>query len=438
MEQLVFPRLTRDIDMEGLATYAGYRRWGGYRALERAMTMEPADITAEVKASGLNGRGGAGFNAGMKWGFLPANKFPRYLVVNCDESEPGTYKDRWLLERNPHLLIEGTLITARAVTAAQAFIYVRGEYDAVSSLLESAIEEARAANLVGQNILGTGWDFEITIHKGAGAYVCGEENALLESLAGNRGRPRPKPPYFPAAIGLYDAPTVLNNVETIATVPIILTEGPEEFRSVGTEKSPGTRLICVSGHVKSPGVFEVRHDISVTAIIEDLCGGMLPGRELKAVQPGGSSSPILTAEEASRCRLDIESLRSFGAAVPGTGGVIAIAQDQCMVEYASRLADFYYRESCGKCTPCREGTFWLSRIFRRIESGAGRLEDVELIKDVCGGIDGKVLCGLGDGAIVPLRSAVNRFEAEFLQHIEQKGCPFKSAAADLAPAASQG
>jgi NADH-quinone oxidoreductase subunit F len=426
-QPLTHARLTRDIDTPGLATLDGYRAWGGYRALEKALAMTPAEICQVVSDSGLTGRGGAGFPTGRKWSLMPADKHPRYLVCNADESEPGTFKDRHLMERNPHLVLEGLVIAARAVEADQAFIYVRGEYAEIQSILEACLDEARAAGLVGDNILGSDWNLEVVIHGGAGAYICGEENALLESLAGNRGRPRPKPPFFPAAIGVYDAPTALNNVETLANVPFIVEHGPDEFKSVGTEKSTGTRLVCLSGHVKRPGVYEVPQGIPMTGLIEDLGGGMLDGKTLKAVQPGGSSSQFLTAEQVRDCTMDAESIRSLGS-MAGSGAVIVIADDQCIVEYASRLGDFYYRESCGKCTPCREGTFWLSRVLRRIEAGTGREEDIDLMVDVCNNIDGKSLCALGEAAAWPIRSVVQQFTDDFRAHVEAHACPYGNVA----------
>jgi NADH-quinone oxidoreductase subunit F len=422
-QSLTHARLTRDIDSPNLSTLDGYRAWGGYRALEKAISMTPAEISQAVSDSGLAGRGGAGFPTGRKWSLMPADKHPRYLVCNADESEPGTFKDRYLLERNPHLVLEGIVIAARAVEADQAFIYVRGEYAEIQSIIQRCLDEAVVAGLVGDDIMGSGWNLDVVMHGGAGAYICGEENALLESLAGVRGRPRPKPPFFPAAIGVYDAPTALNNVETLANVPFIVEHGADEFKSVGTEKSTGTRLLCLSGHVKRPGVYEVPQGIPMTALIDDLGGGMLDGKTLKAVQPGGSSSQFLTAKQVKECAMDAESIRALGS-MAGSGAIIVIAEDQCIVEYTSRLADFYYRESCGKCTPCREGTFWLSRVVRRIEAGAGRSADIDLMVDVCNNIDGKSLCALGEAAAWPIRSSVQQFTDDFRAHIDAHACPF--------------
>ncbi|MHB8507037.1 MAG: NADH-quinone oxidoreductase subunit NuoF [Candidatus Dormibacteria bacterium] len=423
MNPLLHARLTEGIETPGLATLEGYLAAGGYQALRKAMDMKPEDIAQAVGDSGLRGRGGAGFPTGRKWSLM-ANRSPRYMVANADESEPGTFKDRYLMERNPHLVLEGLLIAAYAVRSNHAFIYVRGEYKGIHQLLQAAVDDARAAGLVGENVAGSAWKQEVTVHGGAGAYICGEENALLESLTGNRGRPRPKPPYFPAAIGVYDSPTALNNVETLANVPFITLHGAEAFRSVGTEKSPGTRLLCVSGAVNHPGVFEVPQGIPMRALIDTLAGGMKPGKRLKAVQPGGSSSQFLTAEMVDQATMDAESIASLGS-MAGSGAVIVIDEDQCMVEYTSRLADFYYRESCGKCTPCREGTFWLHRMIRRLEAGRGRAEDVQLIVDVCNNIDGKSLCALGEAAAWPVRSSLQRFESEYRAHVDAAGCPFK-------------
>jgi NADH-quinone oxidoreductase subunit F len=433
---LTHARLTRDINMPGLSTLDGYRAWGGYRALEKAATLAPSEISQMVTDSGLTGRGGAGFPTGRKWSLMPADRHPRYLVCNADESEPGTFKDRYLMERNPHLVLEGVLIAARAVEADQAFIYVRGEYAEVQEILQRCLDEARAEGLVGDDILGSGWGLDVVIHGGAGAYICGEENALLESLEGNRGRPRPKPPYFPAAIGVYDAPTALNNVETLANVPFIVEHGPDEFKRLGTERSTGTRLLCLSGQVKRPGVYEVPQGIPMMALIDDLGGGMQDGKKLKAVQPGGSSSQFLTAEQVARCNMDADSIRAQGS-MAGSGAVIVIAEDQCIVEYASRLGDFYYRESCGKCTPCREGTFWLSRVLRRVEAGAGREEDIDLMVDVCNNIDGKSLCALGEAAAWPIRSVVQQFTADFRAHIEAHACPYGNEPANPAVPVTQ-
>ena len=389
--------------------------------------MAPGEISLAVNDSGLRGRGGAGFPTGRKWSLMPQGKHPRYLVANADESEPGTFKDRYLMERNPHLLIEGIILAARAVEADQVFVYVRGEYAGVQVILEKALDEAYAANLCGENILGSGWGIDIVIHGGAGAYICGEENALLESLNGNRGRPRPKPPYFPAAIGVYDAPTALNNVETLANVPFIVEHGADEYKSVGTERSTGTRMLCLSGHVNRPGIYEVPQGIPAMALINDLGGGMLDGKKLKAVQPGGSSSQFLTAEQLEDTTMDAESIQAHGS-MAGSGAVIVISEDQCIVEYTSRLADFYYRESCGKCTPCREGSFWLSRVLRRIEAGGGRPEDIELITSVCNNIDGKSLCALGEAVAWPVRSSVQQFTADFQAHVDAHGCPYRGEA----------
>ena len=424
MNDLTHIRLTRDIETPGLATLDGYRAWGGYKALEKGLSMMPAEITQVVSDSGLRGRGGAGFPTGRKWTLMPVGKHPRYLVANADESEPGTFKDRYLMSRNPHLLLEGVLLSARAVEADQAFIYVRGEYAEIQAILETALDEAYAANLCGENILGSGWSLEIVIHGGAGAYICGEENGLLESLSGNRGRPRPKPPYFPAAIGVYNAPTALNNVETLANVPFIVEHGADEFKSVGTEKSTGTRLLCLSGHVNRPGIYEVPQGIPAMALINDLGGGMLEGKKLKAVQPGGSSSQFLTAAQLQDTTMDAESIQAHGS-MAGSGAVVVISEDQCIVEYTSRLADFYYRESCGKCTPCREGTFWLSRVVRRIEAGGGRPDDIELITSVCNNIDGKSLCALGEAAAWPIRSSVQQFADDFQAHVDAHACPYR-------------
>jgi NADH-quinone oxidoreductase subunit F len=419
--------LTRNLDAKDIRSIDGYRLVGGYEALESALRKTPQAVVDEVKASGLRGRGGAGFPTGNKWAFLPADKHPHYLAANADESEPGTYKDRFLIERNPHLVLEGIIISAYAIQAPQAFIYVRGEYREVQEILIKTVAEAGRVGLIGKNIRGTGWDLEVVVHGGAGAYICGEETALLESLEGDRGRPRPKPP-FPAIAGLYQMPTVVNNVETLANVPFIVRNGAAAYRATGgTEKSPGTRLLCSSGHVARPGVYEVRLDMPVMDFINGPCGGMAAGKKLKAIQPGGTSTPFLTADMCATASFDYESIAAHGS-FAGAGSVIVISEDQCMVEYTSRLADFYFHESCGKCTPCREGTFWLTRIFKRIEEGRGRLEDIDLIADVCGNINGKSLCALGDGAAMPIASSVQHFRAEYEEHVATGGCPHRAAA----------
>jgi len=396
-----------------------YRAHGGYEALKKAVTaMAPDDVINEVKKSALRGRGGAGFPTGMKWSFVPkASPKPKYVVFNADESEPGTFKDRYLMEKDPHLLIEGMLIAAYSLGSKAIYCYTRGEYRYLIDIMDRAIEEARAAGIVGTNIFGTDFSCEVYTHTGAGAYICGEETALLNSLEGLRGHPRMKPP-FPAIAGLYASPTVVNNVETFCAVPWIITNGGEAYQKLGTEKSGGTKLWSVSGHVKYPGVYELPmgYDDMEKFIFED-CGGIRDGKKLKAVIPGGSSVYIMRAEDVigKDVRMDYEGLAAGGSMV-GSGGFIVMDETVDIFESTKNLIDFYKHESCGWCTPCREGTDWLAKIFKRIAKGEGRPEDAQLILDLCDNIEGKSFCPLGDAAAWPVQSAVKRFPEDFRKH----------------------
>jgi NADH-quinone oxidoreductase subunit F len=393
-----------------------YQDNGGYQSLKKAMDMSQDDIINEVKASALRGRGGAGFPTGMKWSFVPRNSpKPKYIVCNADESEPGTFKDRYLLERDPHALIEGMLIAAFALGAQTCYIYYRGEYRYLIDIMDAAIEEARAANLLGKNILGSDFSCEIYTHTGAGAYICGEETALLSSLEGYRGHPRMKPP-FPAVEGVYACPTVVNNVETLTSVPQIIEMGGIAWRDLGTEKSGGTKLWSVSGHVKKPGVYELPmgYKDMEKFIMED-CGGMLRSdKKLKAVIPGGSSVYIMNADQiiGKNVTLDYEGLVEGGSMV-GSGGFIVMDESVDVMESTKNLTEFYKHESCGWCTPCREGTDWLVKIFNRISIGEGRPEDAQLLLDICDNIEGKSFCPLGDAAAWPIQSAIKRFPEDF-------------------------
>ncbi len=397
-----------------------YRAHGGYEALKKAVTaMAPDDVINEVKKSALRGRGGAGFPTGMKWSFVPkASPKPKYVVCNADESEPGTFKDRYLMEKDPHLLIEGMLIAAYSLGSKAIYCYTRGEYRYLIDIMDRAIEEARAAGIVGTNIFGTDFSCEVYTHTGAGAYICGEETALLNSLEGLRGHPRMKPP-FPAIAGLYASPTVVNNVETFCAVPWIITNGGEAYQKLGTEKSGGTKLWSVSGHVKYPGVYELPmgYDDMEKFIFED-CGGIRDGKKLKAVIPGGSSVYIMRAEDVigKDVRMDYEGLAAGGSMV-GSGGFIVMDETVDIFESTKNLIDFYKHESCGWCTPCREGTDWLAKIFKRIAKGEGRPEDAQLILDLCDNIEGKSFCPLGDAAAWPVQSAVKRFPEDFRKHL---------------------
>lgn len=393
-----------------------YQETGGYESLKKAMNMSSDDIINEVKASALRGRGGAGFPTGMKWSFVPRQSpKPKYIVCNADESEPGTFKDRYLLERDPHALIEGMLIAAFALGSEACYIYYRGEYNYLIDIMDKAIEEAKAANLVGKNILGSDFSCEVYTHTGAGAYICGEETALLSSLEGYRGHPRMKPP-FPAIEGVYACPTVVNNVETLTSVPQIIEMGGIAWRDLGTEKSGGTKLWSVSGHVKKPGVYELPmgYKDMEKFILKD-CGGMLRSdKKLKAVIPGGSSVYIMNAEQiiGKNVTLDYEGLVEGGSMV-GSGGFIVMDETVDVMESTKNLTEFYKHESCGWCTPCREGTDWLVKIFNRISIGEGRPEDAQLLLDICDNIEGKSFCPLGDAAAWPIQSAIKRFPEDF-------------------------
>ncbi|HEV2340563.1 MAG TPA: NADH-quinone oxidoreductase subunit NuoF [Candidatus Acidoferrales bacterium] len=402
-----------------------YEQHDGYKALEKALKdMTPEQIIDEVKKSGLRGRGGAGFPTGMKWGFVPKNSpKPKYVVANADESEPGTSKDRPLMEMDPHALIEGMVIAGRALGSHQGYIYVRGEYRYIIDILDPAIEEARKAGYVGKNILGTGFDFELCTHTGAGAYECGEETALLDSLEGKRGYPRIKPP-FPAVAGLYQCPTVVNNVETLGTVPAIIRKGGEWYASLGSPKNGGTRLYSISGHVNRPGIYELPLGFNLKRMIEDVAGGVANGKKLKAVIPGGSSCPLLKAEECD-VAMDFESVAKIGSML-GSGGLVVIDEDTCMVDVARRIMHFYAHESCGWCIPCREGTAWLKKVLDRFHEGGGREEDIPVIDEVSENMFMKTFCALGDAAAMPTMSIVRKWRHEFEDHLKGK-CPYKPA-----------
>jgi NADH-quinone oxidoreductase subunit F len=413
--------LFKNIDCPGQDKIDTYLKNGGYQAFEKAVTsMTPEEVTEEVIKSGLRGRGGAGFPTGRKWTFLPkdSNK-PVYLTVNADESEPGTFKDRELIEKDPHLVIEGTLITAYAIKCKLAFIYIRAEFVYGARQLNRAIEEARAKGFIGKNIFGKGLDIDVIVHRGGGAYICGEETALLTSLEGGRGHPRVKPP-FPAISGLYGAPTIINNVETLANVPHIVNRGGEWYASIGTEKSTGTKIFCLSGHVNKPGNYELPLGIPLRELIYDYGGGITDDRNLKAVIPGGSSVPVLTADKVD-VRLDYESLVEAGTML-GSAGVIVMDETVCMVKAALNIMRFYQHESCGQCTPCRQGTYWLLRILDRIEHGSGTMEDLDQLISICDSIDGNTICPLGDAATPGVRSTLQHFRDEYEYHIEHKKC----------------
>lgn len=408
--------LSARFDIPQSHTLEVYRQTGGYQALAKALRqMTPEQVIEEVKKSALRGRGGAGFSTGMKWGFVPKDSpKPKYVVVNADESEPGTFKDRLIMEKDPHAVIEGALIAAYAIDAHLVFIYIRGEYWYLKERLEAAIAEARAQGYVGQNILGTDFACDFIVHPGAGAYICGEETALLESLEGKRGYPRIKPP-FPAVVGLYGCPTVINNVETLASVPPIIVKGGDWFRHLGTEKSGGTRLFAVSGHVVRPGVYERPLGYPLKQLIQD-CGGIRNGKKLKAVIPGGTSAPILTAEEAESLTLDFEALAAIGSML-GSGGIIVMDEDTDIVQVTYRCIKFYAHESCGWCVPCREGTRWLVKIFQRLMRGGGTEKDIKMLVELSDNIFGRSHCPLGDAAAWAVAPAVKKFRADFERYV---------------------
>jgi NADH-quinone oxidoreductase subunit F len=413
--------VTKDIDVPGIDSLEVYRQHGGYEALAKALKeYQPAQIVDLVKQSGLRGRGGAGFPTGMKWSFLAKNE-PRYLCCNCDESEPGTFKDRMLMEKIPHRLVEGVLLTSYACGVSTAFIYVRGELEFAGRQVEKAVQEAYAAGLIGKNILGSNFSVDIIVHHGAGAYICGEESALMESLEGRRGYPRLKPP-FPAAIGLYGGPTVINNCETVCTVPAIVMNGAEWYASFGTEKSKGTRVFCLSGHVKKPGNYELPLGTPLRTLIydEQYGGGILGDRQLKAIIPGGSSTFLLSADQVDT-PLDFEAVAAARSML-GSGGVIVINDETCIVGMIGRAVEFYRDESCGKCTPCREGTYWMTEILERLEHGHGRERDVDLLPDICDNIAGKSFCPLGDAATSLVTSGIRLFREEFEYHVKHGHC----------------
>jgi NADH-quinone oxidoreductase subunit F len=430
------PLLTRYVNEPGSYTLDFYTRHGGYDALRKAIAMTPDAVIDVVKASGLRGRGGAGFPTGMKWQFVDKKSpKPKYICCNADESEPGTFKDHVLMERNPHLLFEGCLIGCHAIGAKVAYIYIRGEFHHVQEVLEAELAKARAAGYIGTNIMGTGFDCEIHIHRGAGAYEAGEETALIESLEGKRAQPRIKPP-FPAVEGLYGCPTAVNNVETLCNVPLIIERGAEWFASLGPEKNGGPKLYCISGHVKRPGTYEAAMHTTLRELIygEQFGGGIRDGRALKCVIPGGSSVPVLLPDQ-----LDIpasfDGVASAGSLL-GSAGIIVMDETTCMVWAAENLLHFYRHESCGKCTPCREGGAWLHNILGKIERGEGQMRDLDLLLSIANNITGKTLCAFGDAAATPVLTTVKTFRAEYEAHVREGRCtvpaPWRAAARTVA------
>jgi NADH-quinone oxidoreductase subunit F len=413
-------------DIPDLDKIEVYEANGGYSALRKVLKeMSPTDVINEVKKSNLRGRGGAGFPTGLKWSFMPqSSDKPKFLCCNGDESEPGSFKDRQIFEKNPHQFIEGVLISCYAMGIKTAYIYIRGEYYRQIQIMEDKLREAYAKGYIGKNILGTGFSTDIYIHRGAGAYICGEESALMNSIEGKRGYPRVKPP-FPAGYGLWGYPTTINNIETLTNVPEIINKGGEWFASIGAEKHPGTLLFGVSGDINKPGVYELETGTPLMTIINDYCGGVKDGKEIKMVIPGGSSMPPLTKEEAMTIKMDDASLKAIGSAI-GTAGIIVMNEDADIVKVLIRIAAFYYHESCGQCTPCREGTGWMLKILKRIDEGKGRKEDLDLLLRISHNIEGNTICALGDAAAWPVRWTIQKFRSEFEKKIPDEPVELKS------------
>ena len=410
--------LTKNIETENSHRIGVYMESGGYEAWEKVLKeMSPEEVTDIVKESGLRGRGGAGFPAGLKWSFVPKVDKPKYLVCNADESEPGTFKDRLLLEKDPHMMLEGIVIASYAIKANTAFVYIRGEFANQTVLLHEAIQEMKDKGLLGKNILSSGYDLEILVTRGAGAYICGEETALLTSLEGKRGYPKIKPP-FPAVEGYLRSPTIVNNVETLCCVPHIISKGTDWFKSIGTEKSSGPKLYCVSGHVRNPGVFELPMGVPLKELIFDHAGGILHNRKLKAVIPGGSSTPVLTESEID-INMDFDSVAAAGSML-GSAGIIVMDEYTDMVDACYNLSKFYAHETCGQCTPCREGVPWMKTILGRITNGKGRRRDIDLLLDICKSIEKRTICPFGDAAVAPVKSYIEKFREEFDYYIEYK------------------
>lgn len=407
-----------------------YIAQGGYEALKKALKMQPAEVVDEVVRSELRGRGGAGFPTGRKWTFLPKeSKLPIYLVCNADESEPGTFKDRLLINRNPHLLIEGMILSAYAIKSPVSYLFIRGEMVREAEVLERCLEDARKRGYIGENILGSGFSHALWLHRGAGAYICGEETGLLSSLEGGRGYPKLKPP-FPAVKGLFGAPTIVNNVETLCNVPLILANGADWFKGLGIGNNAGTRLYSVSGCVNKPGVYELPLGTVLREIIEEHGGGVWKGKKLKAIIPGGSSVPLFTEADLD-CPMGFDEVAKRGSLL-GSAGVIVLDEDVCIVDALLNLAKFYAHESCGQCTPCREGTHWVEKIVHRIHRGGGRPEDIGLLLDICDNMAGKTICPLADALVMPVRSYLDKFRDEFEAHIREKGCPYRKEAVAVA------
>jgi NADH-quinone oxidoreductase subunit F len=416
--------LTHRWDVEDAHTLAVASQHGAYVGLKAAVAMQPAEVTEVVKASGLRGRGGAGFPTGVKWSFVPGPEKrggkPVYLVCNADESEPGTFKDRYLMWKDPHMFIEGCVIAAFAVGARAVYIYLRGEFGYIQERVDQAIAEARAEGFIGKNVMGSGWDCEVYSHLGAGAYICGEETALLSSLEGKRGQPKLKPP-FPAVEGAWACPTVVNNVETMAAVPWIIVNGADAYRAIGTEKAPGTKLFSCSGNIRKPGVYEIPLGTPMMTLLNDYCGGLYEGRTLQAVIPGGSSVPIMTPDEVSRATMDYESINEVAGSYLGSGGFIVMDDTVDLPKALANLLRFYAHESCGQCTPCREGVGWMSNILNRVSEGEATDEDLALLKDLADNIFGRTICFFGPSAAMPVQSFLKKFPDVFFERVHRGG-----------------
>ncbi len=423
----------RWLDIPDIRRLDVYEANGGYQALRKALfDMKPEEIINEVKSSNLRGRGGAAFPTGTKWSFIPKeSKKPVYLCCNADESEPGTFANRFQLECDPHQILEGIVIACRAVSSHVAYMYFRGEFTVQKRIVETAIAEARAKGYIGKNIMGSGFDLEIYTHRGAGAYICGEESGLLESLEGKRGYPRNRPP-FPAIQGAFGCPTVVNNVETLSNVPWIIKKGAEWYRSIGPEKSPGPKLFCLSGHVNKPGLYELPMGFPLHDLIHDVGGGISDGRKLKAVIPGGASFPPFTAAEAEKVMMDFDSVRAAGSLM-GTAGVMVMHDDTCMVDVLRTVAHFFHHESCGQCTPCREGCGWIEKLMVDLEAGRGKQQDLDLLLNIADNMEGNTICVLADSLSMPTRGFIRKFRSEFEDHVRLARCPFRDRDGRLAP-----
>jgi len=417
--------LSAKFDIEDAHRLEIAKQHGAYATIDKLFAMKPEEVIEEVKRSGLRGRGGAGFPAGVKWGFLPKNTGkPVYLTVNSDESEPATFKDRYILVKDPHMMIEGIIICSYAIGSHDTYIYIRGEYTTQVKILQAAIDEAYEAGYLGDTVAGNDFKLNVTVHRGAGAYVCGEETALLESIEGKKGQPRSKPP-FPAVAGLYGCPTIINNVQSIASLPFIMENGADAYKVHGTEKSPGTHLFGISGHVEKPGMYELPLGLPLLEVVEKVAGGVWKGRELKGIIPGGSSTPVLTPEEAKTTTLDYESMAEHKTMF-GSGGIVVLDETVDIVKLVENLISFYHHESCGQCTPCREGLGWMLKIMKKIIRGEGAMSDIDLLLELCDNIEMKTVCVLSAACTMPVRSYLNKFKHEFTAYIAEDTSPLEA------------